>query len=72
RLTIAVAAALIVQTGLGLIWAGGAAERIEQLGRQATTAQLLLERTARLEAQMASVNVSLARIENKLDHAEED
>lgn len=67
RISIAVGAALVVQTGLGLIWAGGAAERLAQLERRANASVEIIERTARLEEQVAGVRASLARIETKLD-----
>ncbi len=67
RVTLAVGAALVAQTGLGLIWAGSAAERIDQLEARADASSEIIERTARLEEQMAAMRASLARIEAKLD-----
>lgn len=70
KITIAVGAALVVQSALGLVWAGAAGERLAQLERRAGPE--IVERTARLEEQMTAVRASLARIEAKLDrqHAE--
>lgn len=67
RLSIAVSAALLAQTALGLIWAGGAGERLSQLERRADASGEIIERTARLEEQMTAVRASLKRIETKLD-----
>lgn len=67
RISIAVGAALLVQTALGLVWAGAAGERLAQLERRADGSGEIIERTARLEEQMAGVRASLARIEAKLD-----
>jgi hypothetical protein len=67
RITIAVGAALIVQTALALLWAGAAAERLTQLERKADEGAEIIERTARLEEQTAAIRASLVRIEEKLD-----
>lgn len=67
RVTIAVGAALAVQTGLALVWAGAAAERLAQLERRAETSVALVERTARLEEQTRAIRDSLDRIEAKID-----
>ena len=67
RISVALGAAIVVQTALGLIWAGGAAERIDQLERRADASGVMIERTARLEEQMRGVRESLIRIEVKLD-----
>ena len=48
RVTVALGAALVVQTGLALIWAGGAAERIDQLERRIDNTDVVIVRTARL------------------------
>lgn len=67
RVTVAIGAAVIVQTGLGLIWAGAASERLAQLERRADDNTQIIERTARLEEQMRFVSATLVRIEEKLD-----
>lgn len=67
RVTVAVGGALVAQTALGLVWAGAAAERIAQLERRASASTEIVERTARLEEQVAAVRQSLLRIEAKLD-----
>jgi len=67
RVTVALSAAILVQSGLALIWAGGAAERISQLERRAGEVGVVVERTARLEEQVRAARASLERIETKLD-----
>ncbi|MEO0400299.1 MAG: hypothetical protein AAF224_12865 [Pseudomonadota bacterium] len=70
RITVALGAALFLQSALALIWAGAAAERISQLERRADLYGVIIERTARLEEQVAGVRASLHRIETKLDRQE--
>ena len=67
RITVAIGAAVIVQTGLGLIWAGAASERLAQLERRADDNTQIIERTARLEEQVRFVSATLVRIEEKID-----
>ncbi|MAW80212.1 MAG: hypothetical protein CMI63_08230 [Parvularcula sp.] len=67
RVTVAIGAAVIVQTGLGLIWAGAASERLAQLERRADDNTQIIERTARLEEQVRFVSATLIRIEEKID-----
>ena len=70
RVTVAVGAALVVQTAAGLVWAGAAAERLSELERGAAAASVMIERTARLEEQTRAIRASLERIEAKLDRQE--
>ncbi len=70
RALIGLGAALFVQTALALIWAGGAAERLAELERKADGVGVIIERTARLEAQMDAARASLIRIEAKLDRGD--
>ena len=67
RVTVAIGAAVVVQTGLGLIWAGAASERLAQLERRADDNTQIIERTARLEEQARFMSATLVRIEEKLD-----
>ncbi len=69
RITVAIGAALIVQSGLALIWAGAASERLAQLERRTDTNVAIIERTARLEEQVRFMSATLVRIEDKLDRA---
>ena len=67
RISIALAAAMLVQSALALMWVGAAAERLQQLERRADVSAEMIERTARLEEQLAAVRGSLSRIEEKFD-----
>lgn len=70
RVSVAVGAAILVQTGLALMWSGAAAERLTQLERRSESAAELVVRTARLEEQLAAIRAQLMRIESKLEEGE--
>lgn len=67
RVTFALIFALFLQTAGGLIWAGRAAARLEEVERAMVTQHEVAERLARLEEQVADARRSLARIEQRLD-----
>jgi hypothetical protein len=67
KISVAVGAAVVAQGATALIWAGAAAERLAALERRAGATIELLERTARLEEQVAAARASLIRIETKID-----
>lgn len=67
RITFALIFALFLETAGGLIWAGRAAARLEELERAVATQPDVAERLARLEEQVADARRSLARIERRLD-----
>lgn len=67
RVPPAVAAALIVQTAAGLIWAGGAAARIGALEARMGEQRLVAERLARLEEQGVATRAAVERIEQRLE-----
>lgn len=67
RVSVAVGATIIIQTGLALLWSGAAAERLTQLERRTDASAELVVRTARLEEQLAAMRAQLVRIETKLD-----
>ncbi len=67
KISVAVSAALIVQTALALLWSGAAAERLNELERKTSTNAELVVRTARLEEQLSAVRAQLQRIESKID-----
>ena len=71
RVTIAIGAAVILQTALALIWTGAASERLAQLERRADANAVMLERTARLEEQVGFISVTLTRVEEKIDRQAE-
>ncbi len=67
RVSVAVGAAILIQTALALLWSGAAAERLTQLERKTDATAELLVRTARLEEQLAALRAQLVRIETKID-----
>lgn len=67
RLPAAVIVALIVQTAGALVWAGGAAARIESLEARLEQQSSVTERLARLEEQTAATRAVIERIEAKLE-----
>jgi hypothetical protein len=67
RVTLALILALILETAGGLIWAGRAAARLEEVERAVATQPEVAERLARLEEQMTDARRSLGRIERRLD-----
>ncbi len=67
RVSVAVGAAVVIQTALALLWSGSAAERLAQLERRSDASTELVVRTARLEEQLFAVRAQLARIEKKID-----
>jgi hypothetical protein len=67
RVTLALILALFLETAGGLIWAGRAAARLEDVERAVATQPEVAERLARLEEQVTDARRSLARIERRLD-----
>lgn len=67
RVTFALILALFLETAGGLIWAGRAAARLDEVERAAATQPEVAERLARLEEQVADARRTLARIERRLD-----
>lgn len=67
RAVYALAAALMLQTAGALVWAGGAAARLNEAERAAAAQPEIIERLARLEEQVSEARRALARIERKLD-----
>lgn len=71
KLFVALAGIVAAQSVTALIWAGAAAERLEQLEYRMNRTEELIERTARLEEQAEGIRDTLARIERKLDHVKD-
>ena len=67
---LAVLVALAIETGAGLVWAGRAAARIDEIERKIAVQAPVAERLARLEAYAAAQGTQLGRIEGKLDGLE--
>lgn len=67
KIPVAVIAAIVVQTAGALIWAGGAAARIEAVEARVDEQRAVAERLARLEEQSLATRAALARIERALE-----
>lgn len=67
RVTFALILALFLETAGGLMWAGRAAARLDEVERAVATQPEVAERLARLEEQVGDARRSLARIEERLD-----
>lgn len=67
RITFALILALFLETAGGLIWAGKAAARLDEVERAVATQPEVAERLARLEVEVAEARRSLTRIERRLD-----
>jgi hypothetical protein len=67
RLTLAILLTLVLQAIAALLWVGAAAQRLDNLESEIKLQQPILERMARIEAQVAAIRSSLDRIENHID-----
>lgn len=67
RITLALILALLLETAGGLIWAGRAAARLDEVERAVALQPEVAERLARLEEQVADARRALARIERRLE-----
>ncbi len=67
RVPLALVFAVMMQTGVGLVWAGSAAQRLDMLETGADESRELIERTTRLEERTRSIDATVTRIEAKLD-----
>ncbi len=67
KVSLALLAAIIVESAGGLLWAGATIERIDVLERQSEQAEPVRERLARVEAQLDAMRAQLDRIETKVE-----
>lgn len=67
RVTMALILALFLETAGGLLWAGRASARLDEVERAVATQPEVTERLARLEEQLTDTRRTLARIEDRLD-----
>jgi uncharacterized coiled-coil protein SlyX len=67
KVTLALVLAVVLEAIAGLMWVGAAAQRLDTLETRVASQATLVERMARIEAQMTGVRTSLDRIENHLD-----
>ena len=70
RLTYGVLVAVMVQFAGVLIWAGGAAARLNNVENAQGEARDLDVRLARVEAHLDAISVQLQRIEHRLEDAQ--
>jgi uncharacterized coiled-coil protein SlyX len=70
QVSLAVLAAVLLETAAGLVWAGRAAARIDEIEAKVAAQAPVAERLARLEAYAAAQGAQLGRIEGKLDGLE--
>lgn len=67
RITMALLLALLLETAGGLLWAGRAAARLDEVERAVATQPEVAERLARLEEQLSETRRTLRRIEDRLE-----
>lgn len=67
RVTYALILALFLESAGGLIWAGRAAARLDEVEHAVVAQREIADRLARLEEQVGEARRSLARIEQRLD-----
>ena len=67
KIPVAIITALLIQTIGALLWAGGAAARIETLEERVGEQRQVAERLARLEEQSLANRATLDRIEWQLE-----
>ena len=70
QVTLAVVVTVAIQAGGGLIWAGRASARIDELQRRVEGQGETAERLARLEEQVAGARITLERLERRLETGE--
>ncbi len=66
HISLALILTVVLQSAAALLWAGAAAERINELERRTANQDAVSERLARLEEQMDQARASLNRIEERL------
>lgn len=60
--------AVVMEATAALVWAGAAAERLNDVELRLRDSQPVVERLARLEAEMGAARRQLDRIEGKMSH----
>lgn len=70
KITLAVLVALIIQVIAGLIWTGGAIERLATLEEASEISRASEVRLARLETRLETMGKQLDRIETRLEAEE--
>ena len=70
QVTLAVIITIAIQAGGGLMWAGRASAKIDELQRRVESQGEVAERLTRLEEQMNAARVTLERLERRLETGE--
>lgn len=70
KITLAVLVALIIQVVAGLVWTGGAIERLTSLEEAAEISRTSDVRLARVETRLDTMSKQLDRIEHRLEREE--
>ncbi|MDO9472127.1 MAG: hypothetical protein Q7J28_03665 [Caulobacter sp.] len=70
QVTLAVIVTLAIQAAGGLLWAGRASARIDELERRVEGQGPTAERLARVEEQIAGLRLTLERLERRLESGE--
>lgn len=70
QVTLAVIVTIAIQAGGGLLWAGRASARIDDLQRRVEGQSEMSERLARLEEQVSATRLTLERVERRLETGE--
>ncbi len=70
QVTLAVIVTIAIQAAGGLLWAGRASARIDELSRRVEGQSEMSERLARLEEQVAATRLTLERLERRLETGE--
>jgi len=70
QVTLAVVITIAIQAAGGLLWAGRASARIDELSRRVEGQSEMSERLARLEEQVAATRLTLERLERRLETGE--
>ena len=67
RVTYALILALLLETAGGLIWAGRASARLDEVERAVAVEREIVVRLTRVEEQLGEARHALVRIERRLD-----
>ncbi|HRD47420.1 MAG TPA: hypothetical protein PLF78_13160 [Caulobacter sp.] len=70
QVTLAVIVTIAIQAAGGLLWAGRASARIDELSRRVEGQSEMSERLARLEEQVSATRLTLERLERRLETGE--
>lgn len=70
QVTLAVIVTIAIQAAGGLLWAGRASARIDELSRRVEGQGEMSERLARLEEQVSATRLTLERLERRLETGE--